>query len=131
MKILSLLLIVALVGCTQAQVVTCPLEQTADGAIASELNTLAACSNSTAIVSQLEAWEVPLKLCPASGLTAGIPTDLCVALIPIIESAGNDVKYLQAWGCDLTKASSVTALLTQACGLLAVPARKVQIHLTK
>ena len=118
MKFLALMPIMFMFGCTTTQTVTCPLEQSFNVSIATELNTLAACSNSTAIETQLSTWEVPLKLCPASSKPQGIVSDICVSLIPLVESAANNVNYLSQWGCDLTKASSVTALLTQACNLI-------------
>lgn len=124
-KIFILLGTLFFVACNDP--VVCTIEQTTNSGIAAELQTLAGCSNTAAITSQLQTWEAPLNLCPASGaLKSGAATDICLALIPIVEQAGSGEKYLSAWGCNLTQASSLTALLTKACGLLAP-----QVSITK
>lgn len=118
---LTFLSMFAVIGCSTA---TCTVESSFNTSIATELNTLASCTNTSAIEAQLTTWEAPLNLCP-SGLKAlfggkqkGIVSDICVSLIPIVEQEANSEKYLSAWGCDLTKATSLTQLLTQACGLI-------------
>lgn len=126
-KLLIALTAMLFVGCSTSQLL-CPLETTANASLATELNTLGGCSNTSAITAQLQAWESPLNLCPASDKAkSGLISDVCDGLIPIVEAAANNEKYLSAWGCDLTKVSSLTALLTQACGALSPAAKPAPI----
>lgn len=106
--------------------VVCSLEQTANASIAAQLESLASCSNTSAITAQLQAWEAPLNLCPTDG-KAKLDTNsaICDALLPIVETLANNEKYLTNWGCDLTKAGTLNALLTKACAALSpAPTKK-------
>lgn len=118
MKRFLLLTALVLAGCATVQPVTCGVESDFNSAVVPQIETIGGCTNTAAITASLQSWEAPLNLCPTSGAAQGALSDVCVALIPIIEQAGNQIPILQSWGCDLTKASSVTSLFNEACNLI-------------
>jgi hypothetical protein len=121
MKKLMLLSLVFL-GCSTAQVVTCPLESQFNNSFSSGFATTFNCTNQAAIIADMQTLETGLNLCPASsspGKVKGIYGDLCTAVADAFISNYLAAKIPAKYGCSPTAVvATATTWVNNECQML-------------